>query len=198
MKRQGSLVLKRLIGSPDAAISLRDGGVIVVGRGSMCDIVLPDASVSRRHAELSVKKTTVTVRDLGSRNGTFVDEERITVCEVIAGQRIRFGGLDFVIGEHGIDPHAGGAEQETQSVREALRHLSKNSKRENLSGAERRVLDLLLTGLSEKEMSGRLKISRHTVHNHVREIYRVFGVHSRAEMLAQFVPAPPSGQAVVP
>ena len=194
MKRQGSLVLRRLSGSPNAAIPLM-GGRVVVGRGSMCDIVLPDSSVSRRHAELSLEKTTVTVRDLGSRNGTFVDEERVTICEVFPGQHLRFGGLAFVINEPGVDAHAAGADQETQSVREALRQ---NSKLKNLSGAERRVLDLLLTGLSEKEMSGRLKISRHTVHNHVREIYRIFGVHSRAEMIAQFVPAPHSGQAVVP
>jgi DNA-binding CsgD family transcriptional regulator len=46
------------------------------------------------------------------------------------------------------------------------------------------VLRLLLSGLSEKQIAARLDLSRHTVHNHVKEIYRVVGVQSRAELMA--------------
>jgi DNA-binding CsgD family transcriptional regulator len=56
-----------------------------------------------------------------------------------------------------------------------------------LSEAQKRVLDLLLDGNSEKEVAVRLEISRHTVHNHVKEIYKKMTVNSRPELLALFV-----------
>ena len=47
-------------------------GTIVIGRDSTCGVVLTDPSVSRFHAELVIQGTSITVRDLGSRNGTLV------------------------------------------------------------------------------------------------------------------------------
>lgn len=48
----------------------------------------------------------------------------------------------------------------------------------------RQTLAALLEGDSEKEAALRLGLSRHTVHEYVAELYRRFGVHSRAELLA--------------
>lgn len=46
------------------------------------------------------------------------------------------------------------------------------------------TLAQLLSGQSEKEVATTLKISRHTVHCHVKSLYRRFSVCSRAELLA--------------
>ena len=54
----------------------------------------------------------------------------------------------------------------------------------------RQVLDRLLLGDGEKQIAYRLCISRHTVHHHVRRLYRHFDVQSRAELLARFVERP--------
>ena len=54
-----------------------------------------------------------------------------------------------------------------------------------LTPRQREVLDLLLEGLSEKEIATRLVLSRHTVHNHIRGIYRSMGVSSRYELFAK-------------
>ena len=56
----------------------------------------------------------------------------------------------------------------------------------------RPVLELLLAGLSEKEAASRLGLSRHTVHEYTKALYRAFGVHSRGELLAQFVSGLPA------
>jgi DNA-binding CsgD family transcriptional regulator len=53
------------------------------------------------------------------------------------------------------------------------------------------VLELLKTGMCEKEIAGWLKISIHTVHVHVKAIYRRFGVHSRSELLSLFLHVKP-------
>jgi DNA-binding CsgD family transcriptional regulator len=50
-------------------------------------------------------------------------------------------------------------------------------------------VSLLLQGLSEKLVASRLKVSRQTVHTHVKDIDRVLDVHSRAELLPLFFSA---------
>ncbi|MBI2380382.1 MAG: FHA domain-containing protein [Gammaproteobacteria bacterium] len=50
----------------------------VFGRESDCDIAIPASGVSRRHARLLLTGAGLAVEDLGSTNGSFVNEERIT------------------------------------------------------------------------------------------------------------------------
>jgi len=56
-----------------------------------------------------------------------------------------------------------------------------------LTRRQREVLDALLRGASEKEVAWDLKISRETVHTHVKSIYLAYGARSRGELLARFV-----------
>ena len=51
----------------------------------------------------------------------------------------------------------------------------------------RQTLARLLAGDAEKQIATHLKLSRHTVHEHVKKIYRRFAVNSRGELLARFV-----------
>jgi DNA-binding CsgD family transcriptional regulator len=50
-----------------------------------------------------------------------------------------------------------------------------------LSKAERRVTDLFIRGLSQKQIAERLRVSRHTVHTHLKNIYQTLGIHSETE-----------------
>lgn len=56
--------------------------------------------------------------------------------------------------------------------------------RSPLTATERRVIHLLLTGRSEKEIADALGSSIGNTHNHVGQIFRKFGVRSRAELMA--------------
>lgn len=57
--------------------ALPEPGRLLLGRSSDCDISIPDdASLSRRHCELELTPFGVTVRDLDSRHGTYVNERR--------------------------------------------------------------------------------------------------------------------------
>ena len=68
---------------------------LLVGRAPECDIVLSDPSISRHHANLLVDGTQPRVQDLDSRNGTFVDGERVVgQADVAPGQVIRLGTRD--------------------------------------------------------------------------------------------------------
>src|SRR5712672_3182231 len=74
------------------------GARAVLGRDKGCDVVLDDASVSRRHAVLEEDgKGGLRLRDLASANGTFLDGVRIGQRGVPAsfGARLRFGDVEL-------------------------------------------------------------------------------------------------------
>ena len=56
-----------------------------------------------------------------------------------------------------------------------------------MTEAQLNVLQLLLKGMAEKQVAESLFISQHTVHSHVKQIYRVLGVQSRAELMALYL-----------
>ena len=82
-------------------------GETIVGREPACDLVLSDITVSRRHAAVRRDGNTVVISDLGSSNGTFVNDERIVdATRVEPGDVVRLGAAEVRIrvesGEHGI------------------------------------------------------------------------------------------------
>ena len=67
-------------------------GENTVGRSSASDITIDNPSISRQHAVVTLQQDKVLVRDVGSRNGTFVDEHRIsTEVEIPPEVEVRFG-----------------------------------------------------------------------------------------------------------
>jgi pSer/pThr/pTyr-binding forkhead associated (FHA) protein len=50
---------------------------IIIGRSSRCDVVIDDMLVSREHAEIQQIKTAFFIKDLESRNGTFVNDKKV-------------------------------------------------------------------------------------------------------------------------
>ena len=77
--------------SPDGDIGLPEGR-FYVGRSRECQLFLDDPLVSRRHAVLFVDAGRVVLEDLGSRNGTLVNGERIEgTVELSPGDRVTIG-----------------------------------------------------------------------------------------------------------
>lgn len=73
----------------------------LVGRLDDCHIRIPIGGVSRKHCEIVVKDGSVVVRDLGSSNGTYVNQERVSDRPLAAGDLISVGGLVFVVSVNG-------------------------------------------------------------------------------------------------
>ena len=99
-------------------------GRILVGSSPDSGIVVHDPTVSRLHGELEVREDGVWVRDLGSRNGTFVDGLQVTGARVPDKGRVRFGSTDLVVDYNPgqlrtveIWPHTGFGKLVGQSLR---------------------------------------------------------------------------------
>jgi pSer/pThr/pTyr-binding forkhead associated (FHA) protein len=71
--------------------------VTVVGRGESCDLRVPLMSVSRNHCEIRNENDSLTVKDLGSSNGTYVNNKRINEETVSAGDRLVIGPVVFTV-----------------------------------------------------------------------------------------------------
>jgi len=67
-------------------------GENVVGRSEECEVQIEDRSLSRKHAIIEISNDTATIRDLGSKNGTYVDDEAVTKPTTVnPGNLLKFG-----------------------------------------------------------------------------------------------------------
>lgn len=100
MNRENETVSKLVPLSDDGGevILLIEGDTRIGRKKSLCDYCIDDSSVSRVHAIISKNDKVVRVRDAGSTNGTFINDRRIEVDEVLEaniGDLISIAGLQY-------------------------------------------------------------------------------------------------------
>src|SRR5262249_42635837 len=72
-------------------------GVNRFGRSAANDFPIEDATVSGTHCEIVLADDSVIIRDLGSTNGTYVNDRAIQEARLETGQTVRFGEVEFVV-----------------------------------------------------------------------------------------------------
>ena len=92
----------KLTGAFAWALTIEDGpqsgltyvlgpGNTVAGRGADTAIFLPDVTVSREHVRLAVDNTGLSMTDLGSTNGTYVNGQRLAAGMLKEGDQVMIG-----------------------------------------------------------------------------------------------------------
>lgn len=94
------------------------GPQFLIGRGEHCHLRPQSDLVSREHCAIVIEEGSVTIRDLNSRNGTFVNQQRIEGPRKLhSGDRVKIGPLEF---EVRLDVPIGGKKKpKVQSIQEA-------------------------------------------------------------------------------
>ena len=86
-----------VVGDEDGAwrieLSATSARSVVIGRSRSSSAKVVNRSVSRRHAELSLRGDVCRIRDLGSTNGTLVNGRPVAVSDVWPGDVIQLGDL---------------------------------------------------------------------------------------------------------
>lgn len=98
LPRDGRVSVAVMSGPLQGRVRVLDGPRLVIGReGGPADLTVPDPEISRQHATVECYGERVLLRDLDSRNGTFVGRARVGVREVADQTEFRLGGTDFLL-----------------------------------------------------------------------------------------------------
>ncbi len=81
-------------------------GTVTIGRSADCTISIPGDEISRQHAKLQVMPDGVAVEDLGSANGTFINDKRIHHGMLTPGDELRLDMVRFLLVAPGLESAA--------------------------------------------------------------------------------------------
>jgi pSer/pThr/pTyr-binding forkhead associated (FHA) protein len=124
----------------------------LIGRAKECALRAGSEAISRRHCAIVRAADQVTVRDLGSRNGTFVNDERIDKeVPLTVGDELRVGPLKFRIAAMSSAP-APAAEPKNSAPVPAPKSLKKAPVKD-VAAAVQRTIDKAEEGATEDDVS---------------------------------------------
>lgn len=155
----------------DTVISMNDGPV-VIGRQAGATLKIGNASVSRRHAVIEKEGDRFVIADLGSRNGTFVNDMPVRRRELQHGDRVRIGESQFFFLYEDTDEP-----QRTSEIR--------FDDSEVVSGATVRMTYGDVMGLMARDLSVLMKVS--TTINAIRGLQEL--QERLLELIFEVVPA---------
>jgi DNA-binding CsgD family transcriptional regulator len=144
---------------------------VTVGTAPSNDVTVSDPTVSRLHAVLERYAASWCVRDLGSRNGTFVNGERVIADRAVrGGDEIRVGRVRLLLRE----PAAGGGV--TAAMEEPPRLTARE--RDVLIELCRPLLagDVFTEPAPIRTVAAALFVSEAAVKQHLTRLYAKFGI----------------------
>jgi hypothetical protein len=122
-------VLRIIAGADQGAdFPLTEGVELLLGRHSTAAVVIGDERASRQHAAIVVSNNQVGIHDLSSRNGTYVNGQRITRATLQVGDRVQIGECVMMLTAVELppaetEPGAAGNDANGERFRGSLREI---------------------------------------------------------------------------
>ena len=179
-------VARFLLRYPTGQVLLAHGD-FTLGRSQECGLPIDDEKVSRKHAVLHVASDELLIEDLESRNGVFVNGERVEgVRSLTHGDVITIGKQDLHVVEEGerqrrADMPTVSSPEESQELRREMRES--DAPPAKLSKREQEVLRLLALGHTHKEIAQTLGVSVKTVETYRARVAEKLALKSRADLV---------------
>src|SRR6266852_3778248 len=108
---------------------------VIIGRSNDLDMVLVEDMVSRKHAKITISGGKITIEDLGSTNGTFVNGEKVKQARLKEGDRILIGTSILKLVHQGENAADLDEHQVRQKLEEAAAvHAAKSAKTSSMAG----------------------------------------------------------------
>ena len=82
---------------PERTFRILSGGIRTIGRSTGADFIVDVALVSRVHCRLVASDEALSVEDLSSTNGTFLNNQRIDHGTATGGDRLRIGRVELMV-----------------------------------------------------------------------------------------------------
>jgi DNA-binding CsgD family transcriptional regulator len=152
-----------------------------------CEVQVDDGLASRRHARMYVADEGLMVEDLGSRNGVFVNQQRLRAPTLLAhGDVVGIGRESFEVVDMMVVPRRQkptipapfGADADGPDLVTATPMLGVLTER------EREVFELIVVGHTQSEIATQLRVSVKTVESHRAHIADKLKCRTRAELVA--------------
>jgi pSer/pThr/pTyr-binding forkhead associated (FHA) protein len=103
-------------GTPQAWEIILKPGFNSIGRGQENDFTISHDSVSTLHCQIIVDGDTIKIEDLGSTNGTFINDQPTREARLLPGQRIRLGEIGLLLESEGAALEPARLEQQAAPV----------------------------------------------------------------------------------
>jgi pSer/pThr/pTyr-binding forkhead associated (FHA) protein len=94
-------------------------GPVVIGRAAECDIAVTADEISRRHALVKPTPDGLSVEDLGSSNGTFINNKRVQHGFLNPGDELRLDAVRFIMVAPGMEMNTASPQQSKSSSAKA-------------------------------------------------------------------------------
>ena len=148
----------------------------VIGRRDTSDLVIADPHVSLAHARVKRRQGAVLIEDLGSTNGTFVNNERLTTSRALRhGDVVHFGSVETRFEDRSSQL----AREDSTEAMDIPQPAEEETERPVLSPRQVEVLRYLKQGMTNPQIAAQLGVTERTVKAHCQEVYDRLGVPNR-------------------
>lgn len=153
----------------------------LLGRAKYCDLTLTNSDISREHTRIFIKNNEVFIEDCQSTNGTLLNGRQISNgIRFFEHDKLSICGFEFQLIK----------EEEIPDDRTVISYSSSPvelfGNRYNLTPRESELLGYLVKGSSTKEIAASMFISPGTAKNHILNLLKKTGTHTRLELIRSF------------
>jgi HD-GYP domain-containing protein (c-di-GMP phosphodiesterase class II) len=195
-----------VIPSDGRAFTVRPGSPVTIGRMPQCEVQVDDQAVSRKHCTVEAAADALLVLDLGSANGTFLNDQQIERAQMWPGDRLRVGStvLECRPSDPKVSDHTAYLTTDHSTVESVIRKRIEPSQLEWLTSSQPAAPDQTLLRRAQRHLSMLHSVSEllagardaEAVSNDVlRAVLDVIGADRGALLLRQGT-APEDGEAI--
>lgn len=154
----------------------------LLGRSKDCQLTLSHTSVSREHTKIILQKNELFIEDCNSTNGTILNGRLLKqLTRLRDADNIKICNFEFR-----VTSKADNSQYDQTIISSSESPINSFSLKYKLTPREEELLSYLIKGVSTKEVASSMFISPGTAKNHILNLLKKTGTHSRLELITSY------------